>query len=208
MKYSFPFLLAAAFLISSCGSKTSQETEATDKAASCPLVLVDTSVVVKWTAYKTTERVGVSGTFDIVSVSGVSKAETAEEMFKTASFEIPVSSVNSANPDRDKKIFAHFFSNMVNTGLLAGQVVEMNGDKWKVGLVMNQVRDTLEFDFVEADGNVSLTGSIDLAKWNALASVDSLNQVCFDLHKGADGVSKLWPDVKLEISAVLAEDCN
>ncbi|MCB0756634.1 MAG: hypothetical protein KDB98_13620, partial [Flavobacteriales bacterium] len=78
----------------------------------------------------------------------------------------------------------------------------------KVGLVMNDVRDTLIFDFIESEGNVSLVGTLDLAKWNALASADSLNKVCYDLHKGADGVSKLWPDVKLEISANLKEDCN
>jgi len=207
MKELIPVFLVTTFLIASCGSGNEQKS-ATDNQADCPYALVDTSVAVKWTAYKTTEKLGVSGTFDIVSVSGVRNSSDLLEMFKNASFEIPVASINSANPDRDKKIFGYFFSNMSNTALLAGQVLETSADKWKVGLVMNEVRDTLEFDFNESEGNIRLIGSMDLAKWNALASADSLNQVCYDLHKGADGVSKLWPDVSLEITARLIQDCE
>lgn len=192
--------------ISSC-SDTGNQTENTP-SESCLLALVDTSVVVKWTAYKTTEKIGVSGTFDIVKVSGNSKAETAVDVLKNASFEIPVNSVNSGVSDRDGKIFDHFFSTMLNTDVLAGQVLEVGAEQWKVGLVMNDVRDTLVFDYNEQKGGVSLVATLDLAKWNALASADSLNTVCYDLHKGADGISRLWPDVKLEISAILKQDCN
>ncbi|MCB9192831.1 MAG: hypothetical protein H6603_11480 [Flavobacteriales bacterium] len=206
MKRTIPFFIAVVIAVSSCGDKSKQTENATSE--NCLLALVDTSVVVKWTAYKTTEKIGVSGTFDIVQVSDANKAETALEVLKNASFEIPVTSVNSGLPDRDGKIFGHFFSSMLNTGLLAGQVLEAGPEQWKVGLVMNDVRDTLIFNFTESEGNVSLVGTLDLAKWNALASADSLNKVCYDLHKGADGVSKLWPDVKLEISANLKEDCN
>lgn len=198
--------MAGVLFMAACDTKPTQQESTAEKA--CPLVLVDTSVAVKWTAYKTTERLGVSGTFDIVKVGGVVKAETAEEALGNATFEIPVSSVNSANPDRDKKIFEHFFSTMANTEMLQGKVLETGADAWKVVLKMNDLKDTLTFEFSQEGDVVNLIGALDVAKWNALASVDSLNQVCFDLHKGADGVSKLWPDVKLEISAQLIEDCN
>lgn len=203
-------IITHMLLLAACGPDSQKEnnTEETDSSKECLLSLVDTSVSANWTAFKTTERIGVSGKFDIVSVSGTRKAKTVTEVLKGASFEIPVASVNSANPERDKKIFGHFFSNMSNTSLLAGKVLETGTEKWKVGFLMNGVRDTLELDFQTAENSVTLTGVMELAKWNALASVDSLNQVCYDLHKGADGISKLWPDVKIEISANLASDCN
>jgi hypothetical protein len=171
-------------------------------------MVVDSSIVVTWTAFKTTEKIGVSGTFDTMQINGLAKAKTVTDILKNASFEIPVSSVNSSNPDRDRKIFVHFFSNMINTGLLSGQVLSINNESCQVGLVMNNVRDTLNFDIQSSEESIKLSSRLDLAKWNALASVDALNEVCYDLHKGADGVSKLWPDVKLEISANLLPDCK
>lgn len=172
------------------------------------MAIVDSTISVKWTAFKTTEKIGVGGTFDIVQINGLRKGREAAEIIQGSSFEIPVSSVNSQNPDRDKKIFVHFFSSMNNTGLLAGQVLSVNGNTCQVGLVMNNVRDTVSFTMEHDADQISLKSTIDLAKWNALASVDALNKVCYDLHKGADGVSKLWPDVNIEISASLSPDCN
>lgn len=202
-------LISVVMLFAACDSTENKtSTEATSDENNCPLALVDSSLKVTWTAFKTTERIGVSGTFDIVAVNDVQAAETVAEALQKASFEIPVSGVNSANPDRDKKIFGHFFSTMENTAMLAGRVIETGADSWKIGVVMNSVRDTLNFDFKQEGDDVMLSTTMELAKWNALASVDSLNQVCYDLHKGADGVSKLWPDVKIEISATLVPDCK
>ena len=45
-----------------------------------------------------------------------------------------------------------------------------------------------------------------LKDWNALGALESLNKVCFDLHKGADGVSKTWEDVAIEVSTFLRKN--
>jgi hypothetical protein len=41
-----------------------------------------------------------------------------------------------------------------------------------------------------------------LDNWNAQHAVDSLNIVCKDLHKAADGISKTWNDVAINITSV------
>lgn len=194
-------------LLSACSPK-GENHQGEQKSANCLLSYAEKSINVKWTAYKTSERVGVSGTFDTVLVSGTSEAAELAGVLANASFSIPTSSVNSANPDRDGKIFKHFFSTMVETSELKGKVLEASDSELKVLLTMNGVTDTVPFSVSRTDSLVSLVGNIELADYQALASADSLNQVCFDLHKGADGVSKLWPDVKLEISAVLNEVCE
>ena len=203
------FIFSCVLLFASC-SDTGKNNESAENQASdsCRSMVVDSSIVLTWTAFKTTEKIGVSGTFDVVQINGLNKAETVSDILKNATFEIPVSSVNSSNPDRDSKIFVHFFSNMINTGLLSGQVLSINNESCQVGLVMNNVIDTLNFGIQSSEESFKLSGYVDLAKWNALGSVDALNKVCYDLHKGADGVSKLWPDVKLEISANLVPDCK
>ncbi len=197
---------AIAALISACSpSGPSSQEQAT---ASCHYSYVDGTIKVTWTAYKTTERVGVSGSFDTVLVEGTAQEGTLTEVLANASFNIPTSSVNSANPDRDGKIVKHFFSSMVGGSELSGKVLAASDSQLNVLLTMNGVTDTVPFALSASDSLLSLVGTIELADYQALASADSLNKVCFDLHKGADGVSKLWPDVKLEISAQLKQVCD
>ena len=35
--------------------------------------------------------------------------------------------------------------------------------------------------------------------WNADAGLAALNNECEELHKGEDGISKLWPDVNVTV---------
>ena len=199
------FTLLTSMLACS-GPQSTETTEAPE--AKCSYTFNEGSVNVKWTAFKTTEKIGVSGTFDTISVTGIQSANSAIELFSNAGFSIPVSSVNSNNPDRDKKILASFFGSMLETTTLSGKVVGITDNDCSVVINMNGVSDTCIFNLTHSDSAISLVSSIELGNWNALASADSLNQICFDLHKGADGVSKLWPDVKLEITAGITETCD
>lgn len=199
--------MALMALLSAC-SPQGDEQQKTESADNCQYTYADGSVQVTWTAYKTTERVGVSGTFDTVRIAGTVQGATINEVLANASFVIPTTSVNSSNPDRDSKIFKHFFSSMVGTSELKGKVLEASEEELIVLLTMNNITDTIPFVLNGSDSTLSLEGKIELADFQALNSVDSLNQVCFDLHKGADGVSKLWPDVKLEVSAKLNRVCE
>jgi hypothetical protein len=60
---------------------------------------------------------------------------------------------------------------------------------------------------VEGD-TFTFESSIDVSSWNALGGIDALNEVCEDLHKGDDGVSKLWSEVSLKLSTTLNNDCD
>jgi len=44
--------------------------------------------------------------------------------------------------------------------------------------------------------------------WSGGDAIAALNSVCEDLHKGADGESKLWSVVELNIEASLDKNCN
>ena len=39
------------------------------------------------------------------------------------------------------------------------------------------------------------------SNWNAKSSLDSLNLICKELHKGLDGISKTWSEVAINISS-------
>ena len=57
---------------------------------------------------------------------------------------------------------------------------------------------------VVTEGNkFTLEGKIELGLFNGQTAIDSLNYVCKDVHKGADGITKLWPDVAIKVSTVM-----
>ena len=71
-------------------------------------------------------------------------------------------------------------------------------------ITMNGETNDIPMDITIADERrVTLVGTMNLKDWNALDALASLNKVCFDLHKGADGVSKTWEDVAIEVSTFL-----
>lgn len=208
MKLTHLLPLSALALLASCGGSPQPEANG-PRPQVCRYSYDHDSTSVKWTAYKFTEKAGVSGTFDTVNVSGTAADQMDWTMvFSNAVFSIPVSSINSNAPDRDMKIKQHFFGTMSATSALEGRVVSLGMDSAIVEIAMNGATVPVGMSVRNEDNIVKLEGVIDLGAWNALKSADALNKVCFDLHKGADGVSKLWPEVKLEIRTVLSEKCD
>ncbi|MCB4798686.1 YceI family protein [Neotamlana laminarinivorans] len=159
---------------------------------------------VKWTAYKTTDKVGVGGEFTTVNFEEKSGA-TPQEALNGLKFTIPVSSLftNDATNTRDAKIKESFFGSMLDTELLTGTISYTNGN-CIANLTMNGVTHELPLEVSIADERrLTLKGTMNLADWNALDALAALNKVCFDLHKGADGVSKTWEDVAIQVETYL-----
>lgn len=176
---------------------TTNETETTVK-----YVVKSEATTVKWTAYKTTEKKGVGGEFKTLNFDNKGGA-TPQEALNNLEFSIPVSSLFTKDATRDAKIKASFFGAMLNTDLIKGKIKYVN-DKCSASLTMNGVTTDLPLNVTITDERrVKMTGVIDLKNWKALDALASLNKVCFDLHKGSDGVSKTWEDVAVEVDTYL-----
>jgi len=195
-------------LVACGGEQTSNDESAETPGSTAPITYSHNSdsTVVKWTAFKFTEKTGVSGTFNKVDVSGTAASSHMASVYSNASFNISTGSVNSNNPDRDKKITDHFFGSMLNTDQISGKVLSIAEDKAMVSIEMNDVSKEAAFVVATSGNRLSLIGTINLGDWNALASVDSLNTICYDLHTGKDSISILWPDIDIEITTVLNSD--
>lgn len=161
-------------------------------------------IKVNWTAYKFTERAGVSGVFDEIIINDKMYGSSIKEILHSLKFEIPISSINSNNPERDKKLVNSFFGTMNKTSSLKGFINSINGNNkqgtCKVSLQMNDMSKPLEMEYhLVDDSYFVLKGILDLNTWEGQKAVKELNNVCKDLHIGKDGISKLWPDVKVVI---------
>ena len=210
-------IISSMLLFVGCGetekTKSLDElgTDLSKKASNpCLLTLDNENVVVNWTAFKLSDKVGVGGTFDSVVVSGVTENETMAGAAGTAQFDIFTTSVNSNNPERDYKISDSFFGTMVNTATISGKVVSLNDDgSGAISLTMNGVEKEIDVAWkATSESRLKLSTAINVNDWNAQPSLDSLNGVCTAVHTGKDGVSVLWPDVEIEVFADFKSDCE
>jgi len=194
--------------MSSCASPEEKNAEANESNAqmeeNCVYRYNADSTQFTWTGYKFTERVGVSGTFEEIYTEGFSENENIIDVVSGVDFKIPVSSIESKNEDRNNKIISFFFGSM-NTDIIYGQIQELSGEGdagiVKVLLRMNALEKIVPMDYTFENGLFEMSAEIDVKNWNGSAGIEKLNDACYDLHKGADGVSLLWPNVTLNVQS-------
>ncbi|MGB1042216.1 MAG: YceI family protein [Tenacibaculum sp.] len=192
----------AATLLASCKSENKKENivkEVTiEKKAA--FVVQDADNKINWTAYKTTEKKPVNGEFKKVDITANGQGNTIKEAINNTEFSIPVSSVFTKDSGRDFKIKKFFFGIMDNTKLLSGKLVIENDSLGHANLTMNGFTNKLPFKYTVNGKVFSLSANMKISDWKANNALTSLNEACKDLHKGADGVSKTWDDVAINIT--------
>lgn len=178
-------LLSLLFIFVSCSSSTdSEETTMEDVATAVGTSFDLANTSLTWTAFKTADKIGVSGSFDEIELNG-------------NDFIINAKTVNSGNPDRDPKLRDIFFAAMSDT-LITGSYGQPMGDKIPVTLKMNGVEKTFDFDFMENDSSTVVSGTIDMiADFSGNAAYEAIHKACYELHAG-----KTWTDVDLKVVAM------
>jgi len=199
-------LIIVSLVFTSCkdDKKTEDTTTSETVESTVTYVVKPEATNVKWTAYKTTDKVPVGGEFATLNFEDKAGA-TPEEALNNLEFSIPVSSLFTKDDSRDEKLKTSFFGAMLNPELLKGKIKYAN-NAYAAEITMNGVTKDLPLEVnITDERRVSMKGTMDLKDWDALGALESLNKVCFDLHKGADGVSKTWEDVAIEVSTYLRD---
>ena len=194
--------VSSIFLFVACGSDSKEKKDPYKKQKSnAAFVLNDATNSVQWTAYKTTEKVPVKGKFTKVNITSGGEGNTIKEAINNTEFSIPISSIFTSDTSRDYKIRKFFFGVMDNTKLLSGSLVIENDSLGYANITMNGITKKLPFNYTIEDKAFEMHTKMDVLNWNAQNSIDSLNAVCRDLHKGLDGVSKTWAEVAIDIKS-------
>lgn len=195
----FPFLLLTITLLNSC--KENVKTEA--KPAEKTYAVIADSTTINWTAYKTTAKVPVKGQFSEVTIENVKKDTTVLGALNGLKFKIPINSLITKDTIRDAKLKKYFFGSMINSSTITGTVHINKENGSTVDISMNGITRELPIAYIVNDNKVTIVGNMELDNWQAKAALEALNVVCKDLHTGADGISKTWSDVKIEVVTVL-----
>ncbi len=192
-----------AILTTSCKKEEKQETpiEGVKTEAVSGLKIISDSTKVGWTAYKTTEKIGVGGSFKEIELKNTQSGETPEAVLEGASFSIPVSSLFTNNEDRDSKLKTIFFAALKNTEMIGGMFNFREG-KCFLTLTLNDVTKQMEVPFTYENKKFALNSTINLDDFGGQTAISAINKACYELHKGADGVSKTWSEVAINGSVL------
>ncbi|MCK5824206.1 MAG: hypothetical protein KAG96_02235 [Ichthyobacteriaceae bacterium] len=167
------------------------------------LTYVHANTLFEWTAFKTTNKVAVSGSFNEIFVENDGSANTVEDIISSTKFAIPTSSVYSGNQSRDYLISNIFFGSMIDTDTIYGKFVDVIGGKGLIAIKMNGIESKTQFTYAVHNDTLKITSSILLDNWKGEKSISALNDKCISHHTGSDGVTKTWSDVSIKISTYL-----
>jgi hypothetical protein len=220
MKQLYYFILII-FLTTSCSNnkndlsqtqeeKQEQEKQQQSEETSFVYTYDRASTEVKWTAFKHMAKVPVGGKFGQVEIYDFQPSNKISDAIKNVSFSIFTSSTNTQDKDRDMKIVANFFGNMLNPTLIYGKIKDIEGSENGNGNVlirMNGVEKLIPFDWkVNENNQFILTTKLNVLDWNLDQALEILNTVCLEKHTGKDKVNKLWPDVEVIVFTTLKKE--
>lgn len=168
--------------------------------------VVNDSTKVSFTAYKTTDKVAVGGSFKEITLTNTGEGKTAFEALNGTKFSIPVSSLftNDATGTRDPKILKFFFGMLKDTELISGEFKVIGENTCSIDVNLNGKTTNIPLNYTSnSDTSLSFDGVMNLENWDGLAAVASLNKACAALHTGKDGVSKTWSEVAVHADVLL-----
>lgn len=185
---SYAVVLLGGLFLTGCAS---------DEKEKSPLEPIIATANVEWTAYKTTDKLPVKGKFETLRLDNFGSGSTVDSVMNKVLFKVEAFSLITGDTERDEKIRKSFFGLMDEPGVILGQLNTEDGE-WFIRLKMNGVGvEKLPATVTYENDVLTLSTSIQLADFKALKVLEALQNACYELHMGGDGVSKTWEVVDI-----------
>ncbi len=158
----------------------------------------------KFTGYKFTEKVGVSGKFTKITWDTKKTGSNFQELLTGAKVKIDTYSIDAGKTARNINIRNGLFKNL-GARFIEGTVKSVDLRSKKVWVDMKIGKKTVEvpFSYMITDKEIKLTSKIDIIKLGFAMAFEKLSKLCAIHHKGKDKKTKTWSEVDLEIIAKL-----
>ena len=147
----------------------------------CTLSTAAEGHILTWTAFKFTERVGVEGGFDAITVSAGKPGDAAWKAIdgmKPDRHRLG----QHRNAERDAKIRKYFFGSSADFGRITGRIKANSPGKATLFVEMNGQQHSVVVDVSAGSDSVRLNGMIDVEQWGAGLVIAALNEVCAAVH--------------------------
>jgi hypothetical protein len=209
------FLAAAVGASGACTRKSEPaKAESAKPTGACSYETNPNDVLLEWTGYKTTQKVGATGKFSIFTVEGATSAPSLPELMKGLSASLDASAVATGNPGRDATLQEFFFAKLNPPFKMKASIDRVEGDESKgtlfVKAEMNGQSHVLPMAYTGNPnaGTIEAVGSLDILQFGAQAAYDSIHGACQSLHTGTDGVAKTWTTVDLKLTGKYQKVCR
>lgn len=176
----------------------------------CTYLVNPQDIELKFTGYKFTEKVAVSGSFKDIKWSFASGYQQLSSLLSSASVWIDSHSIDAGNAARNKNITKGLFQNIAGGRYIKGLINEVSSDSKSVNLKLFLGHFEVDIPMtLHPDNSVFiLSGALDLVKARMKDAFQSLAKICGPFHQGKDGKRKTWPVVDLEVRAKYTEKCS
>jgi len=207
------FSLISILLFSSCNNFNNKKLEdnLSKKKTAYKLDIEKTEII--WNAYKTNDKIKVEGSFNKFSFDREDQSfDSVYNLIDGLQFSINSLSSSSGDSIRDLNLKDYFFKYLTQDFRINGVLGRPINDSIDVIFTIFGKKRVIRLSFVNYviptspsfDQVVELKGKINLAKqFNAMKAYNSIHERCIDLHKGADGVSKTWKEVVVNVRTVI-----
>lgn len=154
----------------------------------------------KWVAFKTTQKIGVGGTFNNYTILKNNTGKNIKQVLTGASIEIDTNSVNTKNKARDVKIAKFFFSSMTGGAKITATITSINSKKIDLKVAMNGKSVIVPMTYIKKNSRFIFKGHLDVLDLTLGTQIAAINKACSAKHK------KTWNDV--ELSLMIKSDCK
>jgi len=208
------FIILFALVFFSCNNNNTQETQQENIISKGDFYQFDVeNTKVIWNGYKTNDKIKVVGYFDEFSCDREDQEfSSIQDLVTGLKFSIQSSSSSSGDPIRDKNLKDHFFKYLTDDFVINGTLGSPINDSIDVIFDVfgqtKQIRLAFLYHIIPScpyfDHIVEIKGSINLeSQFDALKAFNTISNKCYDLHKGADGISKTWKQVDVHVKALV-----
>lgn len=152
------------------------------------------ATALKWTAYKTPEKVAVHGSFDSIILRNSKESVIPEEILEGADFTIYTPSMATGDESRDAKVIGLYFNNLASKEI-TGSFGKFEDNIVPVTIKMNDQEVVKNFQYTFENKKIIITGVVDMIEdFKSNSAFDLIHEACYQLHQG-----KTWTDVSIEI---------
>lgn len=169
-------------------------------ADDCKFDLDKEKTELKWTGYKTPKKVGVSGTFKKIDLSGHQPAASPLESIKNLSFTIDVSSLNSGDPARDVKISKIL---LFGTDKITGTLKSQSESELVFDTTVNGVTKPISLKTTTKGSKISANGYMDVLDFTLSKNLANFAAACKEKHE-----DKTWSDVNIDLKLKFKKVCK
>ncbi len=165
--------------------------------------------LVTWTFYKTTAKKPLVFRFDKTSITETKSANDPLAVYPNAIVTLDTKRI--LEDDKPNTIISEYlFGKMMASNTVSIQITRFDVATQEVFVKvnMNNTSKTLKAHFDKKEKQLIITGVFDLKKdFNAGEALYFYHTAEFDNHKGADGKSKTWSEVRFQIKLQLDMKC-